>query len=52
METRSPSDVAQLPRNKRYFLEKHSCEREKSPRKQLTTRLSLAKKTAIAVPLN
>jgi hypothetical protein len=52
METRSPSDVAQLPRNKRYFLEKHSCEREKLPRKQLTTRLSLAKKAAIAVPLN
>jgi hypothetical protein len=30
METRSASDVAQLPQNSKQFPEKHSCEREKS----------------------
>jgi hypothetical protein len=30
METRSASDVAQLPQNGKQFPEKHFCEREKS----------------------
>jgi hypothetical protein len=33
METRSASDVAQLPQNSKQFPEKHSCEREKSSAK-------------------
>jgi hypothetical protein len=37
METRSASDVAQLPQNSKQFPEKHSCEREKSSAKHPRT---------------
>jgi hypothetical protein len=37
METRSASDVAQLPQNSKQFPEKHSGEREKSSAKHPRT---------------
>jgi hypothetical protein len=44
METRLASDVAQLTRNRRYFVEKHFDEREKSSFRHVPeNRLSLAR---------
>jgi len=42
MQTRLASDVAQLPRNRGYFAEKHFDEREKSSRQASKNTLSLA----------
>jgi hypothetical protein len=42
METRSASDVAQLPQNSKQFPEKHSCERGKIVRQASENKLSLA----------
>jgi len=42
MQTRLASDVAQLPRNRGYFVEKHFDEREKSSRQASKNTLSLA----------